>query len=77
VAVSDTGSGISAKLEHRLFTPFFTTKTHGLGLGLAICRTIVECHGGRLWAVSRPGTGATFRFFLPLTAGHTAGAASQ
>lgn len=68
VAISDTGGGISPKMEHRLFTPFCTTKTHGLGLGLAICRTIVECHGGRLWAVSQPGAGATFRFFLPLAA---------
>jgi C4-dicarboxylate-specific signal transduction histidine kinase len=68
VAVSDTGAGIPPPVEQRLFTPFFTTKSHGLGLGLALSRSIVECHGGRLWAVSRPGTGATFRFFLPLTA---------
>jgi len=66
VAVSDTGAGIQPKAEQQLFTPFFTTKSHGLGLGLAISRTIVECHGGRLWASSRPGGGATFRFFLPL-----------
>jgi signal transduction histidine kinase len=77
VAVSDTGSGIPPKVEQRLFTPFFTTKTHGLGLGLAICRTIVECHGGRLWAVSRPGTGATFRFFLPLAGEHTVAATTH
>jgi len=75
VEVSDTGGGISPKVEQRLFTPFFTTKTHGLGLGLAISRSIVECHGGRLWAVSPPGGGATFRFFLPLAGGHAAGAA--
>jgi signal transduction histidine kinase len=67
VAVSDTGGGINPKAEQQLFTPFFTTKSHGLGLGLAISRTIVECHGGRLWVVTRPGSGATFRFFLPLT----------
>jgi signal transduction histidine kinase len=73
VAVSDTGKGIPPKVEQRLFTPFFTTKTQGLGLGLAISRSIVECHGGRLWAVSRPGAGATFRFFLPLVASAAVG----
>jgi len=66
VAVSDTGSGFTPGAERRIFTPFFTTKSHGLGLGLAISRTIVECHGGRLWAMSTPGAGATFRFSLPL-----------
>src|SRR5262249_35218522 len=66
VAVSDTGSGFTPGAERRIFTPFFTTKSHGLGLGLAISRTIVECHGGRLWAISTPGGGATFCFSLPL-----------
>jgi C4-dicarboxylate-specific signal transduction histidine kinase len=69
VAVSDTGSGLAPAVERRLFTPFFTTKAHGLGLGLAISRSIVESHGGRLWAISRPGSGATFRFCLPLATG--------
>jgi len=74
VAVSDTGGGLAPAVEQRLFTPFFTTKAHGLGLGLAICRSIVESHGGRLWASSQPGAGTTFRFSLPLTgAAQTAG----
>ena len=69
VAVSDTGGGLAPAVEQRLFTPFFTTKAHGLGLGLAICRSIVESHGGRLWASSQPGAGTTFRFSLPLAGG--------
>ncbi len=66
VAVSDTGAGFEPGAEGRIFTPFFTTKSDGLGLGLAISRSIVECHGGRLWATSTPGAGATFHFSLPL-----------
>lgn len=65
VAVSDTGAGLAAPVRDRLFTPFLTTKPRGLGLGLAISRSIVESHGGRLWASARPGAGMTFRFSLP------------
>jgi C4-dicarboxylate-specific signal transduction histidine kinase len=65
VAVRDTGAGLAPAVEATLFTPFVTTKPKGLGLGLAISRSIVELHGGRLWSSSRPGDGATFRFFLP------------
>jgi C4-dicarboxylate-specific signal transduction histidine kinase len=66
VAVSDSGTGIAADVADKLFSPFVTTKARGVGLGLAICRTIVENHGGRLWATSMRTTGATFRFSLPL-----------
>ncbi|MCW5891175.1 MAG: hypothetical protein KIT14_11575 [bacterium] len=65
VTVRDTGHGFGADVEQRIFTPFFTTKPQGLGLGLAISRSIVECHGGQLSATARPGAGATFRFSLP------------
>jgi PAS domain S-box-containing protein len=66
VAVSDSGGGIPSDVASQLFSPFVTTRANGLGLGLAISRTIVENHGGRLWATSTPEAGATFRFSLPL-----------
>jgi C4-dicarboxylate-specific signal transduction histidine kinase len=66
IAVSDTGHGIPAdKLAH-VFDPFFTTKPNGIGMGLPISRTIVEAHGGRLWAENNNGGGAAFRFTLPI-----------
>lgn len=68
VAVRDSGDGIAADVADRLFTPFVTTKQRGLGLGLAITRSIVESHGGRVWATNQPPTGATFHFSLPLAA---------
>ena len=66
VTISDTGDGIPAQLRERMFTPFFTTKAGGLGMGLSISRTIVEAHGGRLEAEVNPGTGMTFSFTVPL-----------
>jgi C4-dicarboxylate-specific signal transduction histidine kinase len=66
IAVSDTGPGIPHENLTRLFDAFFTTKTDGLGLGLAICRSIVESHGGRLWADAGLSGGATFHVSLPL-----------
>lgn len=64
IAVSDSGSGIPADKLADVFEPFFTTKPHGMGMGLPISRTIVEAHGGRLWAENRNGGGTTFRFTL-------------
>jgi PAS domain S-box-containing protein len=65
-AVSDTGGGIPAGHLPRLFDAFFTTKRDGLGLGLAIARSIIEAHGGRIWAEDHGRGGATFRLTLPL-----------
>src|SRR5205814_2908788 len=66
VSVSDTGHGITTEKLAKVFDPFFTTKPDGMGMGLPISRTIVESHGGRLWVESNNGSGATFRFTLPL-----------
>ncbi len=65
VAVADHGIGFHGADEGRLFEAFFTTKPHGLGMGLAICRSIIQAHGGRLWAAPNTGKGATFHFTLP------------
>jgi PAS domain S-box-containing protein len=65
VSISDTGVGIPPQLAEQIFDPFFTTKPHGTGMGLRICRSIIESHGGRLWAVRPSGRGATFHLSLP------------
>jgi len=65
VSISDTGGGIEPAIAARLFNPFQTTKPNGLGLGLAICRTLIEAHGGRIDAHSNPAGGTTFTFLLP------------
>ncbi len=69
VAVRDHGTGLTDETRAHLFDTFFTTKPQGLGLGLSICRTIVESHGGRLWAENNPDGGLTMRFVLPGCAG--------
>jgi two-component system sensor kinase FixL len=62
VTVADTGTGVSEEVAAKLFQPFMTTKPSGMGVGLSISRTIVEAHGGRIWAEANPGGGAVFRF---------------
>jgi two-component system sensor kinase FixL len=66
VAVSDRGHGIAPERLPKLFDSFFTTKQRGMGLGLSIARSIVQAHGGRIWAESDGLVGATFRFTLPV-----------
>jgi two-component system sensor kinase FixL len=62
LSVADTGPGLADQIAEHLFEPFFSTKAEGLGVGLAICRTIIEAHGGRLWAEACPQGGMIFRF---------------
>jgi two-component system sensor kinase FixL len=69
VAVADVGHGIPAADVERIFAPFVTSKREGLGLGLAVCTTIIQAHRGALWASNNPGRGATLHFRLPVSAG--------
>jgi two-component system, LuxR family, sensor kinase FixL len=66
IAVADTGPGIAAEVAERLFKPFVTTKTDGMGVGLSLCRAIVEAHGGMLDTATNSDGGATFRFTVPV-----------
>jgi signal transduction histidine kinase len=66
VSVEDTGTGLDPAIAPRVFEPFITTKPDGLGMGLSICRSIIQAHGGRLWAVPRAPHGTAFNFTVPL-----------
>ena len=68
ISVADTGPGLAPEIRAHLFEPFFTTKGNGMGIGLSVCRSIVEAHGGQLWAEDNPSGGTVFRFTLPLPA---------
>jgi signal transduction histidine kinase len=65
LSVQDSGTGFKPEAMERLFEAFYTTKPQGMGMGLAIARSIIEAHGGRLWAEPNPGPGATFLISLP------------
>lgn len=69
VSVADTGPGLTEDVQRRLFQPFVTTKEKGMGMGLSICRSIIEAHGGRIAATPNPGGGMIFRFTLPRSHG--------
>jgi C4-dicarboxylate-specific signal transduction histidine kinase len=66
ISVCDAGPGIAEGKLEQVFEPFFTSKANGMGLGLSVCRTIVNAHGGKLWAEHNPDRGATFRLLLPV-----------
>jgi signal transduction histidine kinase len=65
IRVADSGTGLDPTIAERIFDPFFTTKAGGVGMGLSICRSIIDGHGGRLWASPAPSYGALVQFMLP------------
>jgi signal transduction histidine kinase len=65
ITVQDSGPGLNPETLERLFDPFYTTKANGMGMGLSICRSIVQAHDGRIWASPTAGSGSTFQFILP------------
>jgi signal transduction histidine kinase len=69
ISVSDSGVGVAPELMPRLLEAFFTTRSQGIGMGLPISQSIIEAHGGRLWAESSPGEGSIFQFTVPHSAG--------
>jgi signal transduction histidine kinase len=66
ISIRDTGIGLPPERADKIFDPFFTTKSQGTGMGLSISRSIIESHGGRLWATGNPDRGTTFQFTLPI-----------
>jgi signal transduction histidine kinase len=68
VLIEDTGTGVDPSNRNQIFTPLFTTKGNGMGMGLAICRSIIESHGGRIWVSPAINRGSIFQFELPLKA---------
>jgi signal transduction histidine kinase len=72
ISVSDAGVGLPSENLEKMFDAFFTTKTRGTGLGLAITRSIIQSHGGHIWATANSGAGATFHFSLPVSEAATA-----
>jgi two-component system sensor histidine kinase DctS len=76
-SVIDAGPGIAPDVAQRLFTPFFTTRSEGMGLGLSLCRTVVEQHGGALDFQACPGGGTEFRFTLPADRATSSAAQAQ
>src|SRR5439155_20015587 len=73
VSVKDTGTGVDPKDIDRIFNPLFTTKSHGMGMGLSICRSIIEAHEGRLWVAPNTPHGSVFHFILPTDTAMSAG----
>jgi signal transduction histidine kinase len=74
VSVADTGTGIGSHDIERIFNPLYTTKSDGMGMGLSICRSIIEAHDGRLWVVPNKPEGAVFQFTLAIDGANSAGA---
>ena len=72
VSIQDCGIGLTQGNLEQLFTPFYTTKASGMGMGLSIARSVVESHNGRLWATNNPDRGAAFSFSLPVEAKESA-----
>jgi signal transduction histidine kinase len=66
IAVNDSGAGLVSEEIENIFEAFYTTKTEGMGMGLSISRSIIEAHGGRIWATANDEKGATFQFTLPV-----------
>ncbi|MBB3144212.1 signal transduction histidine kinase, partial [Phyllobacterium trifolii] len=69
VKIHDNGPGLTPETRKKLFSPFYTTKPDGMGMGLSICRSILTAHGGSISASSEPGAGTTFEFTIPLKQG--------